>query len=189
MRFGDGQLYGAIAVLAILNIFALFWIAPKHAPVSAGVPCADDGPGRKFVELAGDTRGNGIYFVEEGTSIRELLEKAEAAVQNTGSDKSLSKKLENGARVVVEPGSRKIRLEKISNSKRYALHKPMDLNVANERELMLIPGIGEKTAQAIIETRKAAGRFKAVDDLMEVPGIGLKKFDKFKEYLFVGNKS
>lgn len=188
MRFGEGQLYGAVAVLAILNIFALFWITHKPAPVAAGIQFADDGPGRKFVELAGDTRGNGIYFVEEGTSVLELLEKAETAALNTG-DGSLSKKLENGARVVVEPGTRKVRLEKVSNSKRYALHKPMDLNAASERELMLVPGIGSKTAQAIIETRSAAGRFTAVDDLMEVPGIGMKKFEKFKEFFFVANKS
>lgn len=189
MRFGDGQLYGAIAVLAILNIFALFWITHKPAPIIAGIPFGDDSPGRKFVEIAGDARGSGIYFVPEGTSILDLLERAEAAVPGTGSDKSLLKKLENGTKVVVDAGSRKIRLDKVSNSKRYALHKPMDLNTINERELMLVPGIGEKTARAIVETRRDSGRFGAVDELMEVPGIGLKKLDKFKEYFFVGSKS
>ncbi len=189
MRFGDGQLYGAIAVLAILNIFALFWITHKPVPVAAGVIYGDDGPGRNFVEIAGDTRGNGIYFVPQDISILELLEKAEASVSNGGNDKSFLKRLENGTKVVVDAGARKIRLEKVANSKRYALHKPMDLNTVSERELMLVPGIGEKTAQAIIETRKGSGRFGAVDDLMEVPGIGLKKFEKFKEYFFVGSKS
>ncbi len=189
MRFGDGQLYGAIAILAILNISGLFWTMHKPGPAAAGVIYGDDGPGRNFVEIAGDTRGNGIYFIPQGTSILDLLEKAEASVSNTGNDKSLLKKLENGTKVVVDAGARKIRLEKISNSRRYALHKPMDLNAANERELMLVPGIGEKTARAIVEARKASGKFVAVDELMEVPGIGIKKFEKFREYFFVGRNS
>jgi len=188
MRFGDGQLYGAIAVLAVLNVFALFWITHKPAPASMVIPFGDDGPGKSFVEIAGDTRSSGIYFVPEGTNVRDLLEKAEAAVPN-GDDKSLLKKLESGTKVVVETGSRKVRLEKVSNHKRYALHKPMDLNTINERELILVPGIGEKTARAIVETRKASGRFGAIDELMEVPGIGQKKFEKFKEYFFVRSKS
>lgn len=189
MRFGDGQLYGAIAVLAILNILCLFWTAHKPAPAAAGIPYADDGPGRKFVELAGDTRGNGIYFVPPGTSILELLEKAEASASVAGDDKFLAKQLGNGTKVIVDAGSRKIKVGTISNSKRYALHKPMDLNTINERELMLVPGIGEKTARAIIEARSASGGFGAVDELMKVPGIGLRKFERFRDYFFVGYKS
>lgn len=189
MRLGDGQLCGAIALLAILNIFGLFCIVHRPAPACAGIVYGDDGPGRNFVEIAGDTRANGIYFVPEGTTILDLLEKAETPVPDADSDKSLLKRLENGSKIVVDAGSRKVRLEKVSNSRRYALHKPMDLNAASQRELMLVPGIGGKTAQAIIETRSAAGKFKAVDDLLDVPGIGLKKFDKFKEYFFVGRSS
>lgn len=184
MRFGDGQLYGVIAVLAILNISALFWMTHRPAPISAGVPLGDDGPGRNFVEIAGDTRSSGIYFIEEGATVRDLLEKAQAS-SVIGNDGSLCKKLENGAKVVIDSGSRKIRVEKVSNAKRYALHKPMDLNTASEKELMLVPGVGEKTAQAIIEKRNSVGKFNIIDDLMEVPGIGFKKFDKFKEYFFV----
>lgn len=189
MRFGDGQLYGAVAVLAILNIFALFWVTHKPTPVSMAIPFGDDGPGKSFVEIAGDNGSSGIYFVPEGTNVLDLLEKAEAAVPDAGHDKALLKKLENGTKVVVETGSRRIRLEKVSNSKRYALHKPMDLNSINERDLMLVPGIGEKTARAIIETRKTSGGFEAVDDLLTVPGIGGKKFEKFKQSFFVGSKS
>jgi len=189
MRFGDGQLYGAIAVLAILNIFGLFWAMHKPAPAAANIVYGDDGPGRNFVEIAGDSRGNGIYFVPQGTSILELLENAEASVSNLGNEGLLLKRLENGTKVVVDENARRIRLERVSNAKRNALHKPMDLNSVNERELVLVPGIGEKTARAILEARKAAGRFSAVDDLMDVPGIGLKKFEKFKDYFFVGSKS
>ena len=189
MRFGDGQLYGAIAVLAIVNILSLFWTIHKPAPVAAGVPYAEDGPGKSFAEIAGDTRGNGIYFVPEDTNILELLEKADTFFPGAGNDKSLLRKLEDGTKVVVDASSRRVMLEKVSNSKRYALHKPMDLNTITERELMLVPGIGGKTARAIIETRKASGRFSTVDGLMDVPGIGSKKCEKFREYFFAGNKS
>jgi competence protein ComEA len=189
MRFGDGQICGAIALLAILNIFGLFCLLHRPAPVAAGILYGDDGPGRNFVEIAGDTRARGIYFVPEGTTILDLLEKAEASVPEAGNDKSLLKSLESGAKIVVDEGSRKVRIEKASNSRRYALHKPMDLNAADERDLTLVPGIGEKTARAIVEARRDSGGFAAVADLLEVPGIGLKKFEKFREYFFIGNKS
>jgi len=189
MRFGDGQIYGLIAVLAILNILGLFWVVQKPAPENPAVPFAEDGPDMKFVEIAGDGRGNGIYFAPGHMSIRDLLEKAEISGSPADPKDSaiLAKKIENGTKLVVARD--RLRLEKISSSKRYALHKPMDLNEVGEKDLVLVPGIGEKTAKAILERREASGKFGAVDDLLDVPGIGPKKFDKFKGYFFIGHNS
>ncbi len=58
----------------------------------------------------------------------------------------------------------------------------VDLNTASETELESLPGVGAKTAQAII----AARPFKSVDDLNKVKGIGNTKFDKLKELVTVG---
>lgn len=189
MRFGDGQIYGIIAVLAILNILGLFWVVQKPAPVNPAVLFAEDGPDMKFVEIAGDGRGNGIYFVPGHMTVRDLLEKAE--ISNSPADSkdsaTLAKKIQNGTKLVVARD--RLRLEKISSSKRYALHKPMDLNEVCERDLVLVPGIGEKTAKSILERREASGKFRAVDDLLDVPGIGPKKLEKFKGYFFVGHNS
>ncbi len=59
----------------------------------------------------------------------------------------------------------------------------VDPNTATAEELMTIPGIGEKTAEAIIAEREANGPFLYPEDLMAVKGIGEKKLEKFLPYL------
>ncbi len=58
---------------------------------------------------------------------------------------------------------------------------PLDLNRAARDELMRIPGIGEVMANRIIEGRP----YKSVDDLIDTPGIGRAKLEKFKPYFSV----
>ncbi len=48
----------------------------------------------------------------------------------------------------------------------------MDVNRASKEDFMSINGIGEKKAEAIIKYRKKHGKFKSVDDLKNVKGIG-----------------
>jgi competence ComEA-like helix-hairpin-helix protein len=61
---------------------------------------------------------------------------------------------------------------------------PVDLNTGSKEQLMELPGVGEKTADAIIERRKHIP-FRRPDDLMEVKGIGEKKFAKIKPHVRV----
>jgi competence ComEA-like helix-hairpin-helix protein len=62
---------------------------------------------------------------------------------------------------------------------------PLDLNVANVKELEQVPGIGPKTAQAIIDFRHKSGRFHRVEDLLAIKGISPRKLDKMRPYLKV----
>lgn len=48
----------------------------------------------------------------------------------------------------------------------------VDINRADEAELQRLPGVGPALARRIIERRDRAGRFRAIEDLLEVPGIG-----------------
>jgi competence protein ComEA len=51
------------------------------------------------------------------------------------------------------------------------------VNTAGLTELTVLPGIGEKKARAIIEYREANGPFRALSDLLKVPGIGPKTLE------------
>src|SRR5271155_3257057 len=62
---------------------------------------------------------------------------------------------------------------------------PLDLNVANVKELEQVPGIGPKTAQAIVDFRHKSGRFRRVEDLLAIKGIGQRKLDKMRPCLKV----
>ena len=56
-------------------------------------------------------------------------------------------------------------------------------NTASAEELISIPGIGEKTAEAIIEERNTNGPFFYIEDLLSVKGIGQKKLEQMREYI------
>jgi competence ComEA-like helix-hairpin-helix protein len=62
---------------------------------------------------------------------------------------------------------------------------PLDLNVANVKELQQVPGIGPKTAQAIVDFRYKSGPFRRVEDLLAIKGINQRKLDKMRPYLKV----
>ncbi len=63
---------------------------------------------------------------------------------------------------------------------------PININTAGASELQQVPGIGPSTAQKILDTRKSYGRFKTVEDLLSIKGIGPKKLEKMRKYLTVG---
>lgn len=57
----------------------------------------------------------------------------------------------------------------------------VSLNSADVTELVTLDGVGEATAQAIIDHRTDAGGFTAIEQLQEVKGIGPAKFEQLKD--------
>ena len=60
-----------------------------------------------------------------------------------------------------------------------------NLNTAKLLQLQLLPGIGPKMAERVIQYRQAHGGFQSVEQIMDVKGIGPKKFEKMKPFLKV----
>lgn len=58
-----------------------------------------------------------------------------------------------------------------------------NINTADTEELEALPGIGEKTAAAIMEYRDKNGDFAAPEDIMNVKGIGEKKYNDIKDII------
>lgn len=58
----------------------------------------------------------------------------------------------------------------------------IDINIADVKILSSIPGIGEKTAQSIIDYRNNNGKINKLEELMNIKRIGEKKFNSMKDY-------
>jgi competence ComEA-like helix-hairpin-helix protein len=63
--------------------------------------------------------------------------------------------------------------------------KPIDLHLANVKELQELPGVGPVTAQRIVDMREKSGRFHRVEDLLAIRGISQKKLDAMRPYVTV----
>jgi competence ComEA-like helix-hairpin-helix protein len=66
-----------------------------------------------------------------------------------------------------------------------AMPQKLDLNRASREELVGVPGIGPRMAQAIVDLRQKKGSFKRVEELLEVTGIKEKKLAAIAGYLEV----
>ncbi len=61
----------------------------------------------------------------------------------------------------------------------------VNLNRASADELQVLPGIGPVLAQRMVDWRKTHGRYRTVDDLQEVKGIGKKRLEQLRPLVMV----
>jgi len=72
-----------------------------------------------------------------------------------------------------------------SGSKSNEKSGKININTATQADLETIDGIGPALAERIIEYRKQNGKFKNIDELKSVKGIGDKKFESIKEKITI----
>jgi competence protein ComEA len=61
----------------------------------------------------------------------------------------------------------------------------INLNSATAEQLQSLPGIGPGIAKSILEHRTKVGKFSRIEEIINVKGIGEKKFQKIKDRLVV----
>ena len=61
----------------------------------------------------------------------------------------------------------------------------IDINSADAETLDLLPGIGPAYAQRIVDYRTENGPFQTIEEIMNVSGIGEKKYEAMKELITV----
>lgn len=57
---------------------------------------------------------------------------------------------------------------------------PIDINIAGREELMMLPGVGPKTAGRILDKREELGGFSSMEDLLTVKHISRARLDKMR---------
>ncbi|MDH4129313.1 MAG: ComEA family DNA-binding protein, partial [Spirochaetota bacterium] len=83
--------------------------------------------------------------------------------------------------------SKSIINNKLPSTQKQVVHDLVNINTADESKLITLPNIGLKTAKKVIKYREENGLFYECDELMEVSGIGIKKYEKLKRLITVGN--
>jgi competence protein ComEA len=78
-----------------------------------------------------------------------------------------------------------IKKDKKGKKEQNLKEKSININTATKEDLIKLPGVGPSTAEKIIEYREKINGFKKIEDIMKVKGIGQKKFEKMKPYIFI----
>ena len=133
-----------------------------------------DHPAPLLIELVPPSGGTIIYAWPGPVELSELL--AEAGIE-VGFEYA-TKRLDRPVRVLVRAG--RIDFEPLSGAAALAMGQKMDLNHANPRDLLFLPGIGPSTAQKIVQDRTGNGPFETLEDLDRVTGIGLKTIENLR---------
>jgi competence ComEA-like helix-hairpin-helix protein len=76
-------------------------------------------------------------------------------------------------------------LEKIAGAHLIFCGRPVDINLADEIDLLAVPGIGPRTAEKIVRYRESVGGFVELEDLRRIPGIGRKKLATMAPFMEV----
>jgi competence ComEA-like helix-hairpin-helix protein len=84
--------------------------------------------------------------------------------------------------IVREPESAVAQLvDSIATARQQRVHRPIALNSSTAAEFERLPGIGPVLARNIVEDRARNGRFRTLDDLTRVSGIGPKRLAAIRD--------
>jgi competence protein ComEA len=188
MKIGREMALGGVALLGLTAFTVLIQSSGFSLPGSSPpeIRYASCFSGTVAVELAGDSGRNGVYCVPRGIPVRAFLDLAGVLREAAGQTLPGTSILDRPATVSVFRTAGRVETRPMDAAKRLALGIPIDVNRSNREELVLVPGIGEVTAERILDRRSRAGSFRTLDDLLQVKGIGEKRFDKLRPYLCVG---
>ncbi len=144
------------------------------------------------VYVTGEVMAPGVIELEEGARIQDAIEgaggiKAEANLK----DINLAYEVADGEKIYIPNGSEIV--EEVSeqassgssSSSSSNSNGKININKATATELTSVPGIGESTAQKIIAYREENGKFKTIEDIKNVSGIGDSKYNSMKDSISV----
>lgn len=182
MVFFEKQINGIFTICIVLATIP-FFIFISGSKINHKIPeLANQFSEKIAVEIIENGESKGIYFVTPETSVNQLL-KVIGIQYKVKEDFRLASGIKITTNSVLE--NVQVEVARIESAKRIALDMPLDVNTVTESDLLLITGIGQVTAKKILEMRSKLGRYKNLEQLIEIKGIKGKKLAKFYKYLYV----
>lgn len=145
-----------------------------------------------YVDISGAVKNPGVYKVKSKTRLVFLIDKAGGLTKNADLDAiNQASYVEDGAKIIIpkkgENGGTGGTADEVSNGTEndgVSTQGKININQASASELTAIPGVGTVIAQRIVEYRNGA-RFKSIEDIKNVKGIGEATFEKMKAHIMV----
>lgn len=149
---------------------------------------SDTEEGYIYVHITGEIKKPGVYKMKAGTRMDDLVKEAGGLTEDADIDLiNLSEKLVDEERIIVPAKGASNNTDETSHAASAVQTKKININTADLNELTSIPSVGEKTAQKIIDYREKK-KFKKIEDIMNIEGIGENKFKNMKDYISVSGR-
>lgn len=130
------------------------------------------------VYIDGEVKKSGFIQIPKGENLEYALNSIGGITPEADINSiDLNHILKNGEKILIPSKTEE-------NTQEENIQEKININRASIEELQTLEGIGEKTAQNIIEYREDK-QFNSIEEIMEVKGIGEGKFEKIKEDICV----
>ncbi len=148
-----------------------------------------------IVHISGAVNQPGVYQLTEGERIIDAVKMAGGEMEKANVDAvNLAAHLYDGQKIVIpfisENKGDEVNQNALANEEvrqhDYSLNSSLlNLNAVTSNKLETLPGIGPALAERILAYRKNHGLFRNIEDIMNVSGIGEKRFESIKEFITV----
>ena len=165
---------GAFIILSVIGYFAL----PRDEIVIQASEDSEEEVLNIYVHIEGCVHRPGVYEIEEGTRLYELIEIAGGETEDADLSKINLASILVDAQKVYVPESVTYPAPEDNNNLENGI---VNINTATLLELQTLEGIGPSTAQKIIDYRENKGYFNKIDELKNIDGIGESKYNALKE--------
>lgn len=173
----------SIAIIIAITIIYNIVVAGQKGLVINGVKMESKSENEIGVYIDGQVNKAGYVLIPNGETLAYAINKAEGITKDADiQNLDLDRKLKAGEKIVV-PQKKTLEDEEDVELNETNSDK-ININTASKEQLTELDGIGEKTAEKIIEYREKQ-KFTDIEELKEVNGIGEKKFEKIKEQVEV----
>lgn len=175
-------LYGILIGFAAAGLVLLMLRPPRGEPVTLYPP-----PTARplSVHICGAVTSAGVYSLPVDALVADALQAAGGASSLADLDSiNLAARVADGQKLFI-PYLQPTSISGETQEKQPAGDGLVNLNLAEAPELERLPGIGPATAKKIVEYRQAHGPFLAVEDLLQVSGIGETKLEQLRDLVTV----